>query len=124
MPTFETQTYWDAVDQKQLLLKTCKACGRAHYTPRSHCPHCFSTNTHWTPSSGRGVVYSYSIANRAKPPYVVAYVQLAEGPMMLSNIIGCPSADVRIGQAVQVTFQADTEGRTRPYFQPAEKDTA
>lgn len=124
MPTFETQTYWDAVDQQQLLLKTCQACGRAHYTPRSHCPHCFSANTHWTPASGRGVVYSYSVANRADPPYVVAYVQLAEGPMLLTNIVGCASTEVHIGQNVQVTFQPDAQGRTRPYFQPAKKDSA
>ncbi|WP_374664613.1 Zn-ribbon domain-containing OB-fold protein [Ramlibacter sp.] len=124
MPTFETQAYWDAVDRQELLVKTCKACGQAHYTPRSHCPHCFSSDTHWQPASGRAVVYSYAIANRADPPYVVAYVQLAEGPMMLANIVACAPADVHIGQAVQVIFQPDAEGRTRPYFQPTPKDAA
>lgn len=124
MPTFETQTYWDAVNDKRLLLKTCSDCGRAHYTPRSHCPFCFSAGTEWTNASGRGEVYSYSIASRAEPPYVVAYVKLAEGPMMLTNIVGCPPSDVRIGQPVQVTFAQDGEGRTRPYFQPAEKGAA
>lgn len=120
MPTFETQTYWDAVNDHRLLLKTCKACGRAHYYPRSHCPVCFSNDTHWADSPGTGAVYSYAIASRAEPPYVVAYVQLDEGPMLLTNIVGCAPADVRIGQRVQVTFAADAEGRTRPYFQPVE----
>jgi uncharacterized OB-fold protein len=122
MPTFETQTYWDAIDQQRLLVKACRACGQAHYTPRDHCPHCFSADTHWLPASGRAVVYSWSVANRADPPYVVAYVQLAEGPMMLTNIVGCEPADVCIGQSVQVTFQPDAQGRTRPYFQPTGKD--
>ena len=118
MPTPETQAYWDAVEDHRLLLKTCADCGRAHYYPRSHCPFCFGANTRWREASGRGEVYSYSVANRADPPYVVAYVKLAEGPMFLTNIVGCEPARVRIGQAVQVTFARDAQGRTRPYFQP------
>jgi uncharacterized protein len=118
MPTFESQAYWKAVDEHRLVLSTCTDCGQAHYYPRSRCPFCFGGNTTWKQASGRGEVYSYSIANRADPPYVVAYVHLAEGPMVLTNIVGCAPADVRIGQAVQVTFAADASGRTRPYFQP------
>jgi hypothetical protein len=124
MPTFETRAYWDAVDAKRLLLKTCGDCAKAHYYPRSHCPFCLSANTAWKEASGRGEVYSYSIANRADPPYVVAYVKLAEGPMLLTNIVGCAPSYVRIGQAVEVTFAPDADGRTRPYFQPTEKGAA
>jgi uncharacterized protein len=119
MPTPETQAYWDAAAEERLLLKHCGTCGRSHYPPRSHCPLCFAEHTDWVQASGRAEVYSFSVANRAAPPYVVAYVRLEEGPMMLTNITGCAPSEVRVGLPVQVTFALDAEDRMRPYFTPA-----
>ncbi|MEO8296383.1 MAG: Zn-ribbon domain-containing OB-fold protein [Burkholderiales bacterium] len=114
----ETKPFFQAVEEGRLLLKHCSACNKPHYYPRSLCPFCFSERTEWLPASGRGEVYSYSIANRATPPYVVAYVKLAEGPMMLTNIVGCDPQSVRVGQPVEVCFEPDFEGHQRPFFKP------
>jgi len=123
MPTLETQAYWDAAAQGKLLLKQCNDCGRTHYQPRRHCPFCFSTNTQWVQASGHGEIYTYSVENRASPPYVIAYVKLEEGPMMLTQIVSCDPAEVHIGQAVQVTFAPDAQNQIRPYFRPQGEPT-
>jgi len=43
-------------------------------------------------------------AFRGALPYVVAYVQLEEGPQLLTNIVGCDPADVAVGMPVRVEF--------------------
>jgi len=56
---------------------------------------------------------------RAPVPYVVAYVTLAEGPTMITNIVDCDPNAVKIGQAVRVTFKPSDGGPPLPMFTPA-----
>ena len=116
----ETKPYWDAAAKGQLLVKKCNACGELHYYPRSICPFCFSGDTAWLAASGKGTIYSYSVMRRVPVPYVVAYVTLAEGPTMITNIVDCDPNAVRIGQAVTVTFKPSDGGPPVPMFTPAE----
>ena len=83
----ETEEYWAAAKEGKLLVKKCKACGKTHHYPRSLCPHCFSDKTEWTTASGKGVLYSYSVMRRAPVPYALAYVTLAEGTTMMTNMV-------------------------------------
>jgi uncharacterized OB-fold protein len=53
---------------------------------------------------------------RADPPYTVAYVELAEGPKMLTNLVDMAEADMQIGRAVKVVFRRTAEGRNAPKF--------
>ena len=115
----ETKPYWDAAAKGQLLVKKCNACGELHHYPRSICPFCFSGDTSWVEASGKGTVYSYTVMRRAPVAYVVAYVTLAEGPTMISNIVDCDPNAVRVGQAVTVTFQPSDGGPPVPMFTPA-----
>lgn len=121
MPNLETQPFWDAVNDGRLLTKHCSECGKPHHYPRSLCPFCFSDKTDWIPSAGAGRIYAFSVARRATPPYVVAYVKMDEGPMVLTNIVDCPLEALHIGQSVEVAFRPDHEGRTRPFFKPAKE---
>jgi uncharacterized protein len=116
----ETKPYWDAAAKGQLLIKKCNACGEPHFYPRSLCPFCFSGDTAWVATSGKGTIYSYSVMRRVPVPYVVAYVTLAEGPTMISNIVDCDLNAVKIGQAVKVTFKPSDGGPPVPMFTPAE----
>jgi uncharacterized protein len=116
----ETKPYWDAAAKGQLLIKKCNACGEPHFYPRSLCPFCFSGDTAWVAASGKGTIYSYSVMRRVPVPYVVAYVTLAEGPTMISNIVDCDLNAVKIGQAVKVTFKPSDGGPPVPMFTPAE----
>jgi len=102
--TPDTRPYWDALEQRKLLLHRCQGCGKAHHYPRAHCPFCFGCNLDWEEASGRGSVHSYSVMHRADPPYVMAYIELEEGPVIMSNIVDTPFDKIRIGAPVTIDF--------------------
>ena len=118
-PTVETQPYFDAASRGSLVVKTCRACGQSHHYPRALCPFCGSDRTEWTPASGRGTIYSYSVMRRATPPYAIAYVTLEEGPTMMTNIVDCDLDQIRVGQRVTVVFKPSDGGPSVPMFTPA-----
>ncbi|MCL8207493.1 MAG: Zn-ribbon domain-containing OB-fold protein [Actinomycetia bacterium] len=121
----DTKPFWDAVAQHRLLLRHCEDCGRYIFYPRAVCPHCFSDRLTWREASGRGTIYTYTVSHRAvapywegKTPYVVALIDLEEGPRMLSNVLAPPEA-VHVGQKVRVVFTT-VDDWTYPEFVPAE----
>lgn len=119
-PDAESLAFWNAAREGRFLIKRCTACGRAHWFPRSICPFCWSAETVWEQATGRGTIYSYTIMRRAVTPYAVAYVELAEGPRMLTNIV-CDDLDrLAIGQPVEVVLvpTQDPEGPPIPMFRP------
>jgi hypothetical protein len=115
----ENRAFWEAANQGRYLVKKCRACGEAHYYPRAICPFCQSTDTEWAEGSGRGTVYTYSVMRRAPVPYAIAYVTLAEGPTVMTNLVDCDFDAIRIGQAVEVTFRKADNGQEIPMFKPA-----
>ena len=119
----ESRPFWDAAAQGKMLLGRCRACGAAHYYPRSICPHCFGTDTEWTPTSGRGTIYSYSVTRRVDVPYVIAYVTLPEGVTVMSNIVECDFGALQIGQEVELTFRPTEGGQALPVFSPCTRPT-
>lgn len=121
IPTEESLPFWGATAEGRFLVKHCADCGEAHWYPRAVCPFCHSTNTHWEHSEGTGVIYSFSVMRRAKPPYVVAFVTLDEGPTLLSNLVECDPDALAIGQRVRVTFRQSDGNFMVPVFRP---DTA
>ena len=119
-PNLETQPYWDACAEGKLLVKKCNACGELHMYPRAHCPFCFSADTTWQPVSGNGEIYTYSVMRRGAPvPYAIAYVTLAEGPAMMTNIVDCDLDAIHIGQKVKLVFKPSDGGPPVPMFTPA-----
>ena len=114
----ETQPFWDATAQGKLLIKKCTACGEPHFYPRPHCPFCFSDKVEWQEASGRGTIYTYSVMRRAPIPYAIAYVTLAEGPTMMTNIVDCDLNALKIGQAVKLKFVPSEGGPPIPMFTP------
>ena len=122
--TPETQEFWSATTQGRLLLRQCRQCSEMIWYPRVICPGCHSLDTAWIEASGRGIIYSFSIARRgqgaytAAGPYVLAYVELEEGPRMLTNIVGVDLEQVHIGQAVVVVFDSTGPDAALPRFRP------
>ena len=53
-------------------------------------------------------------------PLAVALVELEEGVRMMSNVVGCPAADVAVGLPVAVTWEPLSDGRHLPLFEPAD----
>ena len=114
-----SEAYWEAAKAGKLLVKHCKDCGKPHHYPRGICPHCFSTNLEWKEAKGTGEVYTFSIMNAAKPPYVIAYVTLDEGVSMMTNIVDCEPGAVKIGQKVKAVFKPTENGGKIACFTPA-----
>jgi uncharacterized protein len=118
-PSPETDAFWAAAARGEFLVRRCRACGKAHWYPRTLCPFCTSADTEWIRGSGRGVVYSFSVMRRADPPFVMAYVTLAEGPTMMTNLVNCDPAALKIGAAVELIFVRSDGDFAVPCFQPA-----
>ncbi|MEU4613450.1 Zn-ribbon domain-containing OB-fold protein [Streptomyces umbrinus] len=127
-----TRPYWDAAAEGRLLLRRCGACGRAHHYPREFCPRCWSEDVTWEPASGRATLYTWSVVHRndlppfgSRSPYVAAVVDLAEGPRMMTEVVGCGEGALRVGMALEVAFRAEKaegEGAVTvavPVFRPA-----
>jgi len=119
VPDAESQPFWAAASEGRLLLKRCRACGEPHYYPRAICPFCFSADTEWIQASGDGVIYTYSVMRRGPAQYAIAYVTLAEGVTMMTNIVDCDVDRIRIGMRVRVTFRPSEGGPPVPMFAPA-----
>lgn len=120
VPLEDNREFWEGCERGEYLVKFCEACNRAHYYPRAICPHCFSDRTVWRKGSGRGTVYSWTVYRRGQPePYAIAYVELEEGPRVITNLVGFDFDNIRIGDKVTVVFEPTAGGPPVPMFKPA-----
>ena len=128
--TTEAKPFWEAAAQNKLVVQRCLNCHAYVWTPRPACYECGGEELEWKDVSGKGTVYSFTVirqvvgraASKAfEPdvPYVVAWVDLEEGPRMISNVIGCPVEDVKIGMKVSVVFEQQSPDIWLPKFKPA-----
>jgi uncharacterized protein len=120
----DSLTYWNAARDRKLLIQRCRACGELHFMPRYLCPACWSDQLEWVESRGVGRVHSYTIIRRAPlasfaelTPYVVALIELDEGPRMVANVLGQDALEVKIGDPVRVLFEDRGDGALLPQFQ-------
>lgn len=114
------EPFWRATEEGTLLIRQCDACGEPHFYPRPICPFCASDRTSWIAATGRGRIYSITVARRGVTvPYAIALVTLEEGVTMLTNIVDCDMDSVRIGDRVEVVFRATKAGTSVPMFRPA-----
>jgi len=125
-PGPETAAWWEGCRRHELLLQRCMQCGHRQFYPRTICTACMSESLEWTRSAGRGRVRTFTICRRAVSaayagdvPYVIALVQLEEGPTMMSNIVECDPESVTIGMRLEVVFEQWSEEITLPQFRPA-----
>ena len=119
----DSQPYWSAARERRLVIRRCKACRALHFMPRHLCPVCWSDELEWVDAKGTGSVHSFTIMRRAsdqafapRVPYVVALIDLEEGPRMMANVLGDDALDVKIGDPVEVTFEDRGAGAMLPQF--------
>jgi uncharacterized protein len=115
----ESRPFWQAANEGRLLLKKCNACGQVHHYPRDICPFCLADDTAWSEACGQATLYSFSTMGQGEAAYTLAYVTLAEGVTLLTNIVDCDPAALRIGQAVRVVFKPAQDAQCVPMFTPA-----
>ena len=124
-PSEHSSRFWSATAEGRFLIQTCAACRDATFYPKVTCPTCGSIDLVDTDASGKGTVFSYTIARRPTHkafadagPYVIAIVELTEGPHVTTNIVDCDPDDVTIGMPVEVTFADTVDGIALPLFHP------
>ncbi len=122
-PTDLTRPYWQAAARGELHMQHCGACGRWQFYPRPFCIHCEADALQWRAVSGLGRIYTYTVNHRApnafmkaRLPYVVAIVELDEGPRLMANVLGNAVDQASIGKRVKVTFEAVSEEVALPQF--------
>jgi uncharacterized OB-fold protein len=122
-PAPELAMYWEATQRDVLLVPRCRSCDKSFWYPRAFCPFCHSVDLSWEQAGGGGTIYSFTVTMRgigpwaAVAPYVVAYVELDEGPRMLTNIVDCDPDALAVGQRVSITFDQAGEYKI-PRFRP------
>ena len=124
-PAPESMPYWEAAKEHRLALPRCDDCAQFWFPPSRTCPHCLSMNFAFKSVSGRGKVFSFVTFHRVyRPafaedvPYVVALVELDEGPRLLTNILGVSPDEVRCEMAVEVVFDNYDADVSIPKFRP------
>lgn len=125
-PTPETLPFWEGTRRGKLLLQFCRSCRQHYFYPRPLCRHCLSRDVEWVEASGRGRLHTYVISMRPgrsaplPPPYIVAIVELDEGPRLMSNLVGVEPDPERIpcDMPVEVVFEAISDEITLPRFRP------
>lgn len=120
-----SEGFWAACTRGELLVQRCPSCGHRQFYPRAACTGCAAT-PEWEVTSGRGTVHTFTVIrqNHAPPfrdlvPYVVAMIELDEGPMIMGNVVGCAVDDVTVGLPVEVHFEAAADDVSLPFWRPA-----
>ena len=128
VPQPEWDFYWEKAKAHELWLMRCNDCNKAYFYPRPICPLCFSRNTGWFQSTGRGTVHAFAIVHRGptpafrdRVPYVTAMVELEDGVRLPTNLVDVEPepAAIKVGMAVEVVFEDASETITLPMFRPA-----
>ncbi len=122
IPDDITTPWWEATKEGKFLLQTCLECQHVQHYPRAVCIQCAGSQLHWVESAGQGVVDSYTVVHRAPSPaftapYVIARVQLSEGPTMLTRIVGAEESELACDLPVTLAWDSLSDGHQLPVFQ-------
>src|SRR4051794_17656698 len=122
-PNRLSNPYWQGTRQHEMRIVRCKGCGHNFLPAADRCPRCLSKDVEWIKASGRGKVWSWVVfhqryfpAFEADLPYNVAYVELEEGPRLMTNLVECETADIRCDMPVEVVFDDVTAEISLPKF--------
>jgi len=125
-PNADNQPFWDGCKQHQLCFQKCRSCGHIRWPASIICPKCFSSDTEWMVTSGKGKLYTYAVFHQVyhkgfekDVPYVTAIVELNEGPRLLTNMVGCRPDELRCDMPVEVAWEDIPGGFSLPKFKPA-----
>ncbi len=124
--------YWDGLDEGRVMLRRCDECGyvrppavfRTKQPAPWVCPNCLATGAEWVEATGEATVetFVWYMSDRAGSnpeyapfklplPYNVSLVRFAEGPRMITNVVGVDFGELAVGQRVGAVF-AKVGGRT------------
>jgi len=121
----DNRPFWQGCREHLLKIQKCGNCGRLRWPPGFLCPGCLSPEAEWITVTGKGRVYTFAVYHQAfQPgfqedlPYVVAIVELDDGPRMMTNIIDCDPAGVACDMPVEVAWADRNDEFSIPCFRP------
>jgi len=126
--SLEAKPFWNGTKAGKLMLPRCPHCSFVIWYPRQFCPECGHGSVEWFHASGVGSIYSFTIVRRGEgayretASYVLAFVDLLEGPRVLTNIIDCDPAQLQIGQGVTAVFCDANDDAALLRFRPIPND--
>lgn len=122
-----SQPFWEGARQGRLLLKHCLDCGHIDHPPYLYCTECGSERSEWRPAQGTATLVAFAVNTYGVPlefvadlPYVVAMVDLPEGPRMISNIVECDHLQLKAGMPLEVVFHQVDEETVLPKWRLAD----
>ncbi|WP_433546751.1 bifunctional MaoC family dehydratase N-terminal/OB-fold nucleic acid binding domain-containing protein [Streptomyces sp. CA-294286] len=122
--------FWEGVAAHRLLLQRCAGpgCGTLRFPWLPGCNACGSAHWDTVEASGEGQVFSYVVMHRPEfpafdPPFAVVLVELAEEVRMISNVVGVPYDEVRIGMPVRLEFRQYDAELELPVFRAVPRGT-
>ena len=125
----DTRAWWEACARHEYVIQQCHKCGTCRFPPRPICYKCRSAEYAWKPISGRGAIYSYTIAVHPthaaltkRVPYAILVVELSDagGERVIGNLIGSPPANPRIGAQVVLCWEDIGGGISLPQWRLAD----
>jgi len=126
VPDEMSKPFFDGARQHRLMLQRCSACGAVIWPVKPRCDNCWSAEITWVQASGKGTLYSFALVHQVyhpgfatEVPYNIAQVNLEEGLRIITNVVGCPNAELQIGMPLEVTFEDITDEISLPKFKPA-----
>ena len=115
--------FYDWCRQRELRFQRCRGCGAWRHVPREMCAACGSWEWEWARSSGRGTVFTWTVAARAMHPafqadvpYAPVVVEMEEGVRLVSVVVETAPDALVIGMPVEVVFDDVTPEVTLPKF--------
>ncbi|MFJ9430708.1 bifunctional MaoC family dehydratase N-terminal/OB-fold nucleic acid binding domain-containing protein [Streptomyces sp. NPDC101490] len=115
--------FWAGVAEHRLLVQRCGGCAALRLPWLPGCADCGSREWDTVEASGAGTVFSYVVMHHPPfpafdPPYAVGLIELVEGVRIISNVVGVPHDEVRIGMPVRLEFLRVDEDLELPVFRP------
>ena len=120
VPDDLSKPFWDAINERRLIVQNCTACNTLQYPPRSACRDCGSENLGWKETSGRGHIATFMVSQDTRlqrrvpdQPFNIALISLDDDPRVnfYSNLPGTPVRQVPIGAQVEVIFEEVAPGQ-------------
>ncbi|MDA1010993.1 MAG: hypothetical protein DWG80_07260 [Chloroflexi bacterium] len=119
VPDEVSKPFWDAVQERRLIVQHCNGCNTLQYPPKPRCQDCNSEDLGWKDASGKGHILTCGVlqdshlpVRAADQPLNLAVVTLDEDPRInfYSNLPGTPPFQVEVGAAVEVTYVEAPDG--------------
>lgn len=131
VPQPESDRYWDGLKNEDIWLQRSKATGKFQFYPREQSisdPASGHDGIEWVQASGNAELFTFAIVHapphpgfRDDVPYIAAMVQLEEGVIVPTNIVGVEPEpeNLEIGMQLKPVFEHNEGGHTLLMFAPA-----